>query len=139
MSVVAVVPGVFTIDASGAGQGAILNYNSTTGDYTTNGSGASASKGSTIILFATGFGQTTPVGQETQLIAGPVSPADVVTLTIGGQSATVQAAVAPPGSVPGVLQVNATVPATVATGNAIPVVLAVGGVNSQSGVTMVIK
>jgi uncharacterized protein (TIGR03437 family) len=136
--VVAAVPGVFTLDASGSGQGAILNYNSTTGDYTVNGTGTAAQKGATVVLYATGFGQTNPAGNEGQLITGTVAPVGAVALTIGGQSATVQAAVSPVGSVPGVLQVNATVPATVATGAAIPVVLSVGGVNSQT-VTMVVK
>jgi uncharacterized protein (TIGR03437 family) len=139
ITVLTASPGVFTVDSSGAGQGAILNYNATTGDYTINGSGSAAAKGSTVVLYATGFGQTNPAGAEGQMIAGTVSPVGAVTLTIGGQAATIQAAVCPAGSVPGVLQVNATVPATVTTGNAIPVVLSVGGVNSQPGVTMVIK
>ncbi len=36
VNVVATDPGAFSMDASGAGQGAILNFNSTTGDYTVN-------------------------------------------------------------------------------------------------------
>lgn len=139
ISVVAAVPGVFTLDASGSGQGAILNVNTTTGDQTVNGTGSTASKGSTIVLYATGFGQTSPTGVETQLITGQVTPVGAVTLTIGGQAATVQSAVSPVGSVPGVLQVNATLPTTVTAGNALKVVLSIGGVNSQPNVTMVVK
>jgi uncharacterized protein (TIGR03437 family) len=134
----AAIPGVFTLDASGAGQGAILNYNTTTGDYTINGTGTAATKGSTVVLYATGFGQTAPAGQEDQLIVTPSTPTGQLGLTIGGQTAVVQGSVTPVGSVPGVLQVNATVPSTVASGNAVPVILSIGGVNSQT-VTMVVK
>jgi uncharacterized protein (TIGR03437 family) len=138
ISVMAAIPGVFTLDASGAGQGAILNYNTTTGDYTINGTGTAATKGSTVVLYATGFGQTAPAGQEDQLIVTPSTPTGQLGLTIGGQTAVVQGSVTPVGSVPGVLQVNATVPSTVASGNAVPVILSIGGVNSQT-VTMVVK
>jgi uncharacterized protein (TIGR03437 family) len=139
VTVAATNPGVFTLDASGVGQGAILNYNAVTADYTVNGTGTAAAKGSIVVIFATGFGETTPAGQETQLISGSVAPAAAITVTIGGASAAVQSAVAPVGSVPGVLQINATVPATLTAGNAVPVVVNVGGVDSQPGVTMVVK
>ena len=60
-------------------------------------------------------------------------------MTIDGQSATVNYAVAPPLSVPGVLEISAVVPATATAGPAISVVVNVGGVDSQPGVTMAIK
>jgi uncharacterized protein (TIGR03437 family) len=61
------------------------------------------------------------------------------TVTIGGQLAVVLAAQAPPGSVPGLIQVNATVPANVTAGVAVPVVVTSGGVSSQTGLTMSVK
>jgi uncharacterized protein (TIGR03437 family) len=144
VNVVATDPGVFSMDASGAGQGAILNYNATTLDYTVNSSSNAAPKGSIVVIYATGFGQTNPAGVETQLIGpgqppAPVVPVAAVSVTIGGQAATVMAAVAPLGSVPGVLQINATVPATVTAGNTVPVLVTVGTATSQAHVTMAVK
>ncbi len=139
VAVAAVHPGVFTLDASGAGQGAILNYNSTTSDYSINSSANAAAKGSTVVIYVTGFGQTSPAGQEGQLISGAVAPVASVAVSIGGQTAALQGAVAPVGSVPGVLQINATVPTTIKAGNSIPVVVTVGGMDSQAGVTMAVK
>jgi uncharacterized protein (TIGR03437 family) len=68
-----------------------------------------------------------------------VAPVATVTVTIGGQAATVQAALAPVGSVAGVLQINATVPTTLTAGNAVPVLVTVGGAASQAHVTMAVK
>jgi uncharacterized protein (TIGR03437 family) len=139
VSVIDVDPGVFTLDASGTGQGAILNFNSTTGDYTVNGPANAATKGSTVVIYITGSGQTNPAGNELNLISGVVKPVANVTLTIDGQPATVQGAQAPVGSVPGVLQINATVPSNTRSGNSIPVVVTVGATPSQTRVTMAVK
>jgi uncharacterized protein (TIGR03437 family) len=150
VSVVDADPGVFTVDSSGMGQGAILNYDSTTGDYTVNGAANAAAKGSIIVIYTTGFGVTTctdaqgstcaaTAPDETLLITGNVVPAGAVTVTIGNQSAAVQAAVSPIGSVPGLLQINATVPTGVAVGKAVPVVVSVGQAQSQAKVTMAVK
>lgn len=140
LSVLDVDPGVFTIDFSGAGQGAILNIDPTTGDYSVNGPTNKAPRSSTVVIYATGFGQTNPAGDETQLITASVIPAAAVTVSIGGQAATVQSATVPIGSVPGLLQINATVPATAATGSAVPVIVSVGTsagpIQSQARVTM---
>jgi len=144
VNVVDTDPGVFSMDASGAGQGAILNYNSLTTDYTVNSSSNAATKGSTVVIYVTGFGQTNPLGDETQLIGpgqppAPVVPVAAVTVTMGGQAAPVLAAQAPLGSVPGVLQINATVPTAVTSGNSVPVLVTVGNATSQARVTMAVK
>ena len=139
VNVVDADPGVFTVDSSGAGQGAILNYNSTTGDYTVNSSSNTAAKGSIVVVYITGFGQTAPSGDESLLISGAVAPVAAVTVSIGGQAAAVQATAAPLGSVPGLLQINATVPSTVTAGNAVPVIVSAGSAASQARVTMAVK
>jgi uncharacterized protein (TIGR03437 family) len=139
VNVVDADPGVFTVDSSGVGQGAILNYNAITGDYTVNGASNAATKGSIVVIYATGFGQTTPGGTETHLISGSVVPVALITASIDGQAAAVQAAAAPVGSVPGVLQINATVPANTKPGVAVPVVILAGAAQSQARVTMVVK
>ena len=142
-------PGVFTVDASGRGQGAILNFNAATGDYTVNSSSNAAAKGGTVVIYITGFGATTcvdtltstcvPAANESNLIAGTVTSVTPVTVSIDGLPATVQASAAPIGSVPGVLQINTTVPATAKPGNAVPVIVSVGLAKSQLRVTMVVK
>jgi len=149
VNVVDADPGVFTLDSSGVGQGAILNYNASSGDYTVNSGTNAATAGSIVVIYATGFGAIncastpasvcTPAPDETQLVSGTVTPAGTVHVTIGGQTATVQGAVAPVGSVPGLLQINVTVPAGVAANPAVPVVVLVGGASSQPRVTMAIK
>ncbi len=65
------------------------------------------------------------------------SPAQNVSVTIGGKQATVQAASAP-GSVSGILLVNVTVPSGLPSGNA-ALVVTVGSWSSQSGVTIALK
>ena len=91
-------------------------------------------------IYLTGFGQTTPAGDETQFISAAVTPLAAVSVTIGGQPATGVVAAAPIGSVPGFLQVNATVPATnITAGSAVPLVVSIGNATSQTRVTMAVK
>jgi uncharacterized protein (TIGR03437 family) len=133
MPVVASAPGVFTMDATGTGPGAIVNQ-----DGTVNSAANPAARGSVISIYATGEGQTSPAGvtgSVTQSNAkAPVLP---VTVTIGGTGATVQYAGPAPGAVAGLLQVNAVVPQGI--GPALPVTVSAGGIASQAGVTVAVK
>ncbi len=133
-------PGVYSLASSGQGQGAILNFDATTGNFSINGASNPAAKGSVVVMYMTGAGATTS-GVVNQLIPAspPVTPLLAPTVTIGGQGATVMAAQAPPGSIPGLIQLNVTVPSTVKAGQALPVVVTVGGVASQAGLTMSVK
>jgi uncharacterized protein (TIGR03437 family) len=150
VTVVASDPGIFTTDASGTGQAAILNINATTGDMTVNSTTNPATKGSTIAIYVTGFGTTNcvdgaatnlcnPAASEANLVTGIVTPKLPVSVTVDGISATLIATQAPVNSVPGVLQINATVPTAVKAGNAVPVIVAVGTATSQAKVTMAVK
>jgi uncharacterized protein (TIGR03437 family) len=58
---------------------------------------------------------------------------------IGGLPATVQYAGAAPGMMPGVLQINAQMSPNVQAGNAVPVKITIGGVTSQTGVTLAVQ
>jgi uncharacterized protein (TIGR03437 family) len=131
----ATAPGLFTMNYSGSGPGAILNQ-----DNTVNSAANPASRGSVVILWATGEGVTDPPGVDGRL-AVDVLPAPVaaVTVDIGGLPATVQYAGAAPGMMPGVLQVNAQMSPNVEAGNSVPVHVTVGGVASQDGVTLAVK
>lgn len=128
-------PAIFTVDGSGVGPGAILNQ-----DYTLNSPSNSAEKGSTVMLFATGAGQTDPPGTDGQIAGDPLpKPLLPVSVQIGGRQAQVVYAGAAPGMVAGVLQVNCIVPIASRTGYAVPIILSVGKTSSPAGVTMAIR
>jgi len=139
-------PGVFSTDASGRGQGAILNYNLATNDYTLNSTTSPALKGGIVVLYVSGIGATNasvanPTTAAATLIglSAVVTPSASVSVTIGGIAASVIGAISPMGSVPGLLQINVSIPSNAPAGAAVPVVVDIGGVGSQTGVTMAIK
>ncbi len=128
-------PGLFAANASGSGQGAILNQ-----DYSINNATNAAARESVVMIYATGEGQTNPAGADGTLVGTTLPrPLQAVTVTIGGKSAEVLYVGGSPGSVAGLLQINAKIPADVAVGNAVPVVITIGGVSSQTTVTMAVK
>ena len=138
-TVQATTPAIFSADMSGHGPGAILNS-----DYTLNSGTAPAAAGSVVMIYGTGGGVTNPPSADGSLApsAEPfarLAALSSVTVTIGGVPAQVVYAGGSPGLVSGLTQVNAVVPAGVTSGTPVPVVLAVGGVSSQSGTTMVVK
>ena len=133
MEVADSAPGSFTL-AGGAGPGAILNA-----DRSLNSPSNPAARGSVIVMYATGEGQTDPAGEDGKLSEQPYPvPLLAVSLTIGGLPADIGFAGAAPGFA-GLLQINARVPAAVSPGNDIPVVVKVGDATSQHGVTMAVQ
>jgi uncharacterized protein (TIGR03437 family) len=133
-NVVATAPGIYTLNTSGTGPGAILNQ-----DLLTTATAATpAPKGSTVAVYMTGEGLT--IGNADGAIATSLkNPVAAVTATIGGVPATVVYAGTAPGIVNGVMQVNVTVPAGAPSGSAVPIVITVGSAGSQAGVTMAIQ
>ncbi|PWU11899.1 MAG: hypothetical protein C5B51_01815 [Terriglobia bacterium] len=154
-------PGIFTAAQNGSGQGAILNASpSDPNRGTPNGTATPAPKGSVITLFATGAGvlqQPAPDGSvlfgrgetcsnalvSTSCKATDAAdffyPAAPVSLSIGGQPAPLLYVGPSPGTVSGLLQVNAVVPNGIASGPQ-PVVLTIGQNNdSQQQVTVVVQ
>lgn len=99
-------PGIFTLDSSGQGPGAILNQNGSL-----NTAANPARPGEVIVLWATGEGQTNPPGVDGRIANGALpQPVQSVEATIGLVDATVLYAGAGPGMVAGVMQVNLLVP-----------------------------
>jgi trimeric autotransporter adhesin len=135
VSVAPTAPAIFTFDSSGAGQGAILNQ-----DSTMNSPANPASKGSVVALYGTGAGQTDPGGSDGQ-IAGAVLPKPLLQVyaTMGEVAAEVQYAGAAPGLIAGVIQVNILIPAEAPSGEAVPITLTIGQRDSGTGVTLAIK
>jgi uncharacterized protein (TIGR03437 family) len=137
MPVAAVMPGIFTMDGSGHGPGAILNQ-----DGTVNSASNPAPVGTYIVVYGTGEGQTAPAGMDGKPddSPAPVPAAQPVSARIGGiPIPVVQYAGGSPGLVAGVLQVNIQIPQGVPTGGSVPVLINVGGKNSQANVTLAIK
>ena len=134
MPVAATLFGLSTDDASGTGQGAILNQD---GSYNSDRNPAAA--GSIVSLFGTGEGATTPALPDGALvISTPYSlPNQKVTVTIGDQPAEVTYAGAAPFLPIGVLQINVRIPAGV-TGDA-PIDVSVGGISTSRKVTVAVK
>jgi uncharacterized protein (TIGR03437 family) len=134
VSVASQIPAVFTLNGSGAGQAAAINNT----DNSINGAGHPAKVGDYVQLYLTGAGQTSPAGSDGLINAAPLPvPVATVKVTIGGQNANVNFAGGAPGSVAGVIQVNAQIPAGIPVG-AVPVVVQVGTSNSQPGVTLAV-
>jgi len=128
-------PGLFTLNSSGAGGGAILNQ-----DGSINTPDNPAERGSIVVLFGTGEGQTEPGGQDGKIAAEILPrPRLTVSVTIGGRPADVLYAGGAPGLVAGVIQVNARVPADLPQTGELPVVLQVGSAASQHGVTLAVR
>jgi len=130
-------PAIFTLTQNGTGQGAIVNPNGSV-----NGTANTAAAGSVIAIYATGGGTMNPA-QTTGSVTpttGTSFPLTLmpITVTIGGQPATVQYGGAAPGLVAGVLQINVTVPQGAGTGNQ-PVVITSNGVSSPSNVTVALR
>jgi trimeric autotransporter adhesin len=127
--------GIFTQNGSGTGPGAILNSN-----LSVNTAANPAPRGTTIVVYMTGEGQTSPQGVDGKVTTAPYpAPLLPVAVTIGGAAATVSFMGEAPGLVSGVLQLNVMVPpaSILTTTGAVPIVVTFGGgTSSQAGVTV---
>jgi uncharacterized protein (TIGR03437 family) len=94
-----------------------------------------AAPGETIELYGTGFGPTNPALPTGQLVTTPEPLASDVTVLIGGVVATVPYA----GLVEaGLNQINVTVPSSLSSGD-YPIVALVGGVQTQTGISITVQ
>ncbi|MBI4891517.1 MAG: hypothetical protein HY821_12900 [Acidobacteria bacterium] len=133
-------PGLFALGASGSGAGAVFNLNEASGELTLNTETNAAVRGSTIWLYATGAGQTTPASTDGLIATAELAlSAPAATLTVGGVDVAPDYFGPAPGLVQGLLLVKAKVPSTVSAGRAVPVALSLGGLTSQNGVTITVK
>lgn len=127
-------PGIFTFGSGGRGQAAALNADSTRNSVVN-----PVQRGSVVVLYMTGEGQTDPAGQDGRIISSDVrKPLLPVTATVGGKPAEVLYAGSAPSMVSGVCQVNIRVPETLEPGPQ-AVEIQVGGIPSQRGVTIEVR
>jgi len=125
LQIASATPGIFTANASGKGQGAILNQ-----DFSVNSAVSPAAKGSVAVLYGTGGGALT--ADELLRLALPVS------VTVAGINAEVLYAGIAPGLVEGAIQVNVRIPQNAPSGDQ-PIVLQVGDQKSRSDVTLAVQ
>jgi uncharacterized protein (TIGR03437 family) len=129
------VPGIFTVDSSGRGQGVVFNE-----DGTLNSANNPARRGSVITFYGTGEGLTTPAGATGSLAPNPApKPVLPLAVKINGLDTEVTYFGGAPTLVEGLLQVNARIPEGAPSGTAIPLVLQVGGISSPFTVTLAVQ
>jgi uncharacterized protein (TIGR03437 family) len=133
--VVRAVPALFTANAAGTGQAAALNH-----DGSLNSPSNPANPGDLIVLYGTGEGLVSPAPADGTITQAPApNPQLPVTVSIGGEPATVVYAAEAPGVVSGVIQINAFIPAGVQPSHHLPVSWSAGSYLSQPGVTIAVN
>jgi uncharacterized protein (TIGR03437 family) len=127
-------PGLFSIDSTGTGQGAILNQ-----DGSLNSEQNAAAPGSIVVFYATGDGLTDPPGEDGK-IAGSILPRPLlpVRVKIGGIESDVLYAGAAPGLTAGVIQVNARIPPGLTQRGPVGIELIVGSRSSGAAVSVIV-
>jgi uncharacterized protein (TIGR03437 family) len=141
LDVVAADPALLTLEQTGTGQAAVLNWEADTQTYTVNSADNPAAPGQAVVFYATGEGQTTPAGDDGAVVDvnNLPQPNLPVTITIGGLPAEVFYFGGAPSLVSGVLQVNAFVPEGLTETGDVEVILQVGQFTSPQGVTIYVQ
>lgn len=151
LDIVAAAPGVFTAGGTGNGGAAlVLNYDPVAQAYSLNSATTPAKVGSTVVFFLTGEGDyaSSVYGPETGFIVPLTPPVGGAypqlnpppTVTIGGVATAPVAYAGPiPGSILGLVQINAVVPAGATTGVAAPLTVTIGAAQAQANLTISIS
>lgn len=137
---VAAGPALFTTSGTGTGNAAAFQVDAVTGAYSLNSDKTPASKGSVLVLYATGIAPLPPVPPDGFVAIGPSnSNLQNLSVLLGDSPADLLYAGYAPGLVVGIVQINVRVPETTPTGKAVPILLKVGNATSQAGVTLNVK
>ncbi len=130
-------PGLFSVNSSGSGQGAIQIANTAIfaapAGSIPNAQTRPAQRGEFLTIYCTGLGEVNNrPGSGEAASADPLSPTTATpTVTIGGVPASVSFSGLSPGFV-ALYQVNVEIPQNAPPGDSIPVVLTIGGVSSNT-------
>jgi fibronectin type 3 domain-containing protein len=127
-------PGLFTADSSGQRQAAMTNSD---GSYNTPSN--PAAPGSYVTFYLTGEGQTDPAGLDGTIAGSAANVALPVTILIAGRTAQLLYAGSAPGNVNGFAQINVVIPSDIQFGGNLPLVVKIGGVASQTGLTLAVS
>jgi uncharacterized protein (TIGR03437 family) len=135
VTVASAVPGLFSANFSGSGPAVAFNQ-----DTSLNSSANPAAKGSIVVLFGTGEGQTRPPGVDGEIASQGLlpKPQATCTATVGGLPATILYCGAVPFVVEGEFQLNLQLsPDT--PGGSQPVVVTIGSAQSQPNLTVFVQ
>ena len=128
-------PALFTANASGTGQIAALNQ-----DSSINSTSNPAEPNSVVVLYATGGGPWTESIPDGQIMGSHlVAPRAPVFARVGKLPAQIQYVGTAPGLGNGALQVNILLPKELIGGPAIPIQISVGSYTSPPGTTLAVK
>jgi uncharacterized protein (TIGR03437 family) len=131
------VPAIFALSGYGVGQAAVLNQ-----DYSVNSVAKPASRGDVIMIYMTGAGLLdSPMadGSLAPIATNEPQPLLAVSVTMAGFDAPLWWWGAAPGSVSGLIQVNAQIPNAVGFGNSVPLQVKIGSYSSQPQITIAVK
>lgn len=131
-------PGVFTLNASGTGQAAVLNSDySLNADFDVFPNSRPEASGTYVVLYATGLGNTNPLVADGQ--PAPSSPLaqgnGATTIMIGGRQAQVLYSGLAPGLV-GLWQINAVIPDDLPTNMATSLMVTKGSVSPETKIAV---
>ncbi|SRR5579871_1331 len=128
MNLSAASPGIFTVNGAGSGDAVILHGNNSLVNAAN-----PAKAGEQVVIYSTGLGPTTPAIATGAAATANATTVNPVTVTIGGQNATVVYSGLTAGFA-GLYQVNVLVPAGLNGSQA--VVMRVNGASSAAGVNV---
>lgn len=128
-----VSPGIFSRDASGRGQGAIVNPGGSL-----NSAANPARPGDVVEVYFTGEGALREAVQDGAIATGALFTRATFTAEIGGRPAGIAYTGAAPGNVFGFAQANIAIPADLPSGGNLPLVLRSGTMASQEGLTVAV-
>jgi len=134
--VASAAPALFAQDGTGGGQGAIINA-----DGSLNSGDNPADRGSVVVIYATGLGITSPLGDDGLVTGGSTlaTPLLPITARIDGQPAEFVDAGAAPGMVQGMFQIKVRIPDGAASAYDDEVSLRVGDYASPTVVTVAVR
>jgi uncharacterized protein (TIGR03437 family) len=148
--------GIYTVDGSGRGQAAAFNVDAFGNVLSLNSAAAPASRGGSLLLYATGVGQTSPQSVDGSVTTATLPPPQVtpapllpIGVTINGQQALYTYAGTAPGLLAAVFVFAVQIPSNAPTGNSVPISITVGAPangpiastqsTSQGGVTVCVR
>ncbi len=136
LPVVEASPSLFTLDASGVGQAAVLNENLTVNGFTN-----PARIGSVIVLFGTGTGLFKGKANNDGEIVGGLLPVPQLPIfaRVGGVATDIVYVGGAPGIVNGVFQMNVRIPLGAPTGTKVPIQITVGDYSTTAATTVAVQ
>ena len=134
LTVLDAVPGVFTVNSNGTGQGMILNA-----DSTMNSDSDRAPRGSIVTVLGTGFGLITPPGGDGTITGSPAPKIDLPVKVYLDGAVVTSSTRAESKNYDEVDAIRVLIPETARANADLPLMIQIGDKVSQPGVTVAVK